>query len=201
MIVCETVGLRTGSRIRAVQRNRAANMGPSQRCRKQIVQTSVKPKMRGINNLVPGENIYLVHLFSHEVERTASLGSIRTALAGPMTRARRAIMIIKITTKALWLLADALQSQIHVALEQKKSNLEKVNPELTRSSGKPSPCKSWCRTISSTIFVILAIGRNSYRIQLAPSGRHGHDLANPVLLQRPEMLQGSKWWSMTQIVT
>ena len=55
MIVRETVGLRTGSRIRAVQRNWAANMGPSQRCRKQIVQTSVKPRMRGINKLVPGE--------------------------------------------------------------------------------------------------------------------------------------------------
>ena len=110
-------------------------------------------------------------------------------------------MIIEITTKALWPLADALQSQIHVALEQKKSNLEKVNPELTRSSGKPSPCKSWCRMISTTIFVILAIARSSCRIQLAPSGRHGHELAKPILLQRPDMLQGSKWWSMTQTVT
>ena len=173
-------------------------MGRSQRCRKQIVRTSVEPKLRAINNLVLGENTYLVPLFRPEVERTASLGSMRTALAGPTTRARRAIITIEITTKTLWPLADALQSQIHVALEPKKSNLENVNPELTKPNGKPSPCKSWCRMISKTIVVILAITRSSCRIQLAPSGRPGHESAKPVLLQRPEMLQGSKWWSMNQ---
>ena len=176
-------------------------MGRSQRCGKQIVRTSVEPKLRSINNLVLGENTYLVPLSSPEVERTASLGSMRTALAGPITRARRAIMIIEITTKALWPLADALQSQIHVALEQKKSNLENVKPELTRPSGKPSPCKSWCRMISKTIVVILAIARRSCRIQSAPLGRPGHELAKPVLWQRPGMRQGSKWCSMIQIPT
>ena len=176
-------------------------MGRSQRCRKQIVRTSVEPKLRSINDLVLGAYTYLVPLFSPEVERTASLGSMRTALAGPITRARRAIMIIDITTKALWPLADALQSQIQVALEQKKSNLENVKPELTKPSGKPSPCKSWCRMISKTIVVILAIARSSCHIQLAPSGRPGHELVKPVLLQRPGMRQGSKWWSMFQILT
>lgn len=137
-------------------------------------------------------------LFGHEVGRTASLGSMRTALAGPITRASRAIMMIQNTTKALRPLAGVLQSQIHVALEQKKSNLEKVKLDLTRPNGKPSPCNNWCRMISNTIVIILTIARSSYRIQLAPLGRHGHESARPVLLQRLEMLQGSKWWSMTQ---
>ena len=101
--------------------------------------------------------------------------------------------MMKHNTKALGLLDDALQSQIHVALEQKKSNFEKVKPELTRPSGKPSPCSSWCRMISKTIIVILAIVRSSCRTRLAPSGRRDHDLDTPVLLQRPEMLRGSKW--------
>ena len=137
-------------------------------------------------------------LFSREAESTASLGSMRIALAGPITRARRAIMIIQITIKTLWPLAGVFQSQTHVALEQKKSNLEKVKPELTRPNGKPSPCNSWCRMMSKTIFVILAIIRSSCRIYLAPLGRHGHEFAEPVLLQRPEMLQGSQWWSITK---
>ena len=131
--------------------------------------------------------------FSHEVERTFCLGSISTALAGPITTARRAITMMKHNTKALGLLDDSLQSQIHVTLEQKKSNLEKVKPELTRPSGKPSPCSSWCRIISKTIIVILAIVRSSCRKRLAPLGRHDHDFVVPVILQRPEMLQGSKW--------
>ena len=175
-------------------------MGRSQRCGEQIVRTSVEPKTRGINNLILGEDNYLVSLFGLVVERTASLGIMRTALAGPTTRARRAIIIIETTTKALWPLADALPSQIHVALEQRKSNLENVYPELTRPRGKPSPCKSWCRVISKTIVVILAIARSSCRIQSAHSGRPCHELAKPVALQRPEMLQGSKSWSMIQIL-
>ena len=201
MIVCETVGLRAGSRFGAVERHWAANMGRSQRCGKQIVRTSVKPKMRHINNFVLEKKTKLMPLFSRELERTVNLGSMRTALAGPMTRARRAAMIIQNTTKALGPLADALQSQTHVALEQKKSNLEKVKPELTRPSGKPSPCSSWCRMISKTIVVILAIARSSCHIQLVPSGRHGHEFAKPVLLQRREMLQESKSLSMTRILT
>ena len=64
-------------------------MGRSQRCRKQIVRTSVEPKLRSINNWVLGENTYLVPLFSPKVERTASLGSMRTALAGPITRSKK----------------------------------------------------------------------------------------------------------------
>ena len=52
MIVFETVGLCAGSRVRAVEREWAANVGRSQRCGKQIVRTSAEPKMRRINDLV-----------------------------------------------------------------------------------------------------------------------------------------------------
>lgn len=54
MVVCETIRLRAGSRIGAIERYWAANVGRSQRCGKQIIRTSVEPKMRRINNLVLG---------------------------------------------------------------------------------------------------------------------------------------------------
>ena len=99
-------------------------------------------------------------------------------------------MIIQTTIKARLPLAGVFKSQIHVALEQKKSSREKVKPELTRPNGKPSPCNNWSRMISNTIFVILATVRRSCHIYLVPSSRHGYEFAEPVLLQRPEMLRG-----------
>ena len=95
-----------------------------------------------------------------EDELTTCLGSIRTALAGPMTDASIAVNVRQSRTNVFCHIPDLLRNQTQVPFE-KNSNLEKVKPKLSRPSGKPSPNKISWRMTSKRIAVMLATARSS----------------------------------------
>ena len=73
-----------------------------------------------------------------ERELTTGLGSIRTALAGPITEASTAANVRQVKMKIFCHILDLPRNQAQVPLE-KNRNVEKTKPELSRPSGKPSP--------------------------------------------------------------
>ena len=134
--------------------------------REEIVRSSIQPVTRCVYNLIlklRSQPVLLdTNVREKEMDRdlTSGLGSIRTALAGPITDASTAVSRRQNRTKTFCQTPDLLRSQIQVSPD-KNPNFEKVKLEPDKPSGKPSPYRSWWRMTSQRTVVVLATARSS----------------------------------------